>query len=80
MAVRYRDVRDKMKTIKTKLDEVDRLKLQNIALRMQLLEKEREILGADLLRRYGAPGDDTLRVNNDGTINRSPRLTETPEQ
>lgn len=52
----------------TKLDQVDQLTLQNLNLRSSLLEQERKMLGAELLRKYGRPGETSLSIASDGTI------------
>lgn len=55
----------------TNVERVDMLEIQALNLRAQLLGLEKRVLIDMLLHKYGAPGDVTITVRNDGTIERS---------
>ena len=70
-----------------KLTETEMLRLQVAALSIDnaakahaLAMQARDALSAELLRKYGAPGDTTLNYSADGTIMRAPKLVPTEQE
>lgn len=51
-----------------KLDEIDRLRFQNMVMRTTLLTRERQDLGAQLLAKYCPEAVDLKIVDEDGTF------------
>lgn len=52
----------------TTVEPIDLLRMQNLGLRFEVLNMEREKFGLEMVHKYGAHGTETLTVNADGTI------------
>ena len=62
----------------SKLDETEMLKLQLANQAIDLANARRDTLGAQLLAKYGEPGETTLNLGADGTVLRAPKLESVP--
>ncbi len=51
-----------------KIDEIELLKLQNIDLRLELLNREKRTMTQALIAKYGKPGQESIQLSADGTI------------
>lgn len=63
-----------------KLEETEMLKLQLLAANITIATQARDAFGAQLLAKYGEPGETNLQFAADGTVMRAPKLTPVPEE
>jgi len=62
----------------TQLSEIDRLKLENATLRLQMATKERDAVLSGIYAAYANP-DEMLTIGADGTLKREPEPANTAD-
>jgi hypothetical protein len=60
----------------TKLDDNDRVRLENLGLRLEVLNRDRDAFGKEMAAKYGTDGG--IAIAGDGTIQRPPIETAKP--
>ena len=63
-----------------KITETDLLRVQLVNANVTIAVQSRDALNADLVRRYGEPGETSIQWQQDGTIIRAPKLESIPKE